>query len=208
MLTIENLKMIQSNNINSKILQQRITTYNELKSKVTDRLAEQDQILQTIENIEREESSVRAEVRESESRLNRAGQDVIRAKEMVDRMKNQGSDSISAFPPSTRDILKQIEMYERDRKWRGTTPIGPLGRFVKITDEKFTNVIESLLDQVLNGYAVDNDHDYQLLQKILHHFRVRAPVFKARFRKEFNFEAGRPDRSLTTAFDVLNVFFN
>ena len=128
------------------------------------------------------------------------------SKETLHHLQNQGNDRISAFGSDTRQILNDIDRFDAERKWRGHKPVGPIGLFVKITEEKFSTVVESVLDKVLNGYVVENDHDYQLLQKILSQYRGgRVPVFKTRFQKGLDFESGRPSKELKTMYDVLNV---
>ena len=189
----------------SELLEKRIAQVNEIKRKLTDNDRELVQIGQTLELLDAQESQMVNQMLEAESKLSRAGQDIKRLKEMIYNLKNQGSDRVSAFGPNTGNILKQIDTFAAEGKWRGSKPIGPFGRFVKLTDDRFSAVVESTLDSTLNGYFVDNDQDYHLLRKILLHYKSKAPVFKAKPNKKLDFESGRPSRDLKTILDVLNV---
>jgi chromosome segregation ATPase len=108
------------------------------------------------------EDSVRG-ARDAEQAL---GGEVRTLQEALQRVQQSGDDKLKVYGPATSHVRQMIEQYAAEGKWRGQTPIGPFGMYVKIREPKFSQICESLFGRILNAFGVETHQDRQLLGQI------------------------------------------
>ncbi|KAF9585666.1 Structural maintenance of chromosomes protein 6 [Lunasporangiospora selenospora] len=113
---------------------------------------------------------------QSHTAINRSKNELSEVKERIRQMHGQKQDSLKAFGPSITEVLRDIEETTRNRGWQGEPPVGPLGRHVKLRDQRWAPAIESALGGVLNAFAVQNYRDRATLSKILRAHRCSSDV--------------------------------
>jgi chromosome segregation ATPase len=160
---------------------------------------------QEIESLEREDDRLGHLLQELEPQMGKKRNDIHRMRDNIGALRNQSGDQLSRFGAHVRQILEEIDRYESQRKWRGSKPIGPFGRYVKLLNQRFGTVIESALDKNLNAFSVDNHEDYHLLRSILSKYRNESSIFIYKARGELDISGGRPSRELRTIYDFLQV---
>lgn len=76
------------------------------------------------------------------------------------------SDSLNGFGPNVPAIVADID----SMTWR-QKPIGPIGRHVKLKDEKWSYCLEAFFGAQLNSFVVTNQDDERQLQELLKRHR-------------------------------------
>lgn len=76
-------------------------------------------------------------------------------------------DNLRPFGEGIAAVLQDIHSMANQRKWRGQTPIGPLGKFVKLKDLKWGDLVEANLGATLNAFVVETREDEELLRSTL-----------------------------------------
>ena len=97
--------------------------------------------------------------------------DLQESRDRIRQIEAQKQNALKAFGPMIPDVLRDIEEVTRRRGWRGDAPVGPLGRHVKLREEKWAQVLESALGGVLNAFAITEDADRTTLNGILKKYR-------------------------------------
>lgn len=103
-----------------------------------------------------------------------------------------------------RNVINEIEVYAKQGRWFGFTPVGPFGLHVTLNKREYSKILETLLAQSLNSFAVENHNDHSLLQSILKRHQCYNPVLKVS-RDSFDYSQGVPDRSFLTALHCLEI---
>ncbi|KAF9924950.1 Structural maintenance of chromosomes protein 6 [Linnemannia zychae] len=143
-------------------------------------------------------------VEEMSSRYEQANSVVARARrdrtenaQRINEIKAQMQNSLKAFGATIPEVLQDIEDVTRRRGWRGEVPTGPLGRHVKLKEQAYKDIIESVLSPVLNSFAVTNDQDRSTLMNILKKHNCRSDVILTK-KIMFDYTDKEPsDRYLT-----------
>ncbi|TIC45393.1 P-loop containing nucleoside triphosphate hydrolase protein [Wallemia mellicola] len=106
-------------------------------------------------------------------------------------------DRKAAFGNKMPAILQEID----NQTWI-EKPIGPLGRYVKLTDNRWSKVLESVLGGTLNAFACTNLQDRRKLLGILKRNGASSGVIQMG-EKSFDFSAGEPSSEFVTIDRVL-----
>jgi chromosome segregation ATPase len=196
-LKLDSRSQSQASNYSHQIsvLQKQIANESQVKNEMN----------QQIEALEREEDRLGQLVHELEPQIVKKTSDVQRMRDNMAALRNQSGDQLSRFGANVPKILEEIDRLESQRRWRGSKPVGPFGRYVKLMNQKFGTVIESALDKNLNAFSVDNHDDYHLLRSILSKHRNESSVFIYKARGDLDISGGRPSRELHTIYDFIQV---
>jgi chromosome segregation ATPase len=192
-------------NASAEIVRARKESLEKLKQRKLAGEEEEIAIVRELESLEQNISAIRDRLRVLENEFSVAKDQVSKGKDAIANLKRQETNRLSAFGPRMGNILKDIDECERAGNWRGAKPIGPFGLYVKLNDQKYRRVVESLLDPLLNSFAVDNDADYQRLQRILRNNETSIPVLKYQRKVDFDFSSGRPSSEFKTVLDILKI---
>jgi chromosome segregation ATPase len=78
-------------------------------------------------------------------------------------LNSQRTDPLAAFGVNVQMVLQEIDR----SRWYGNKPVGPLGRYVKLNEPAYKDLIEANLGQLLCAFAVQDPKDKAQLQRIL-----------------------------------------
>lgn len=74
-------------------------------------------------------------------------------KTSIEKLTREKNDKLISYGQEMRDVLRAIDDYDRQGKWRGRKPIGPFGQYIELKQDckEYGKVIESHLNNTLNG---------------------------------------------------------
>ena len=129
------------------------------------------------------------------------------------QLKGTSQSAMKAYHDKMPSVLEEIQ------KRRGVfkqMPIGPLGSFVKIKKEQWSQICENVFGRALNGFLVSNYQDLERLREILSAKNwypqqdydltngSDVPVFVSK-RDMFDYSSGEPDAQYDTVLRILEV---
>ena len=103
------------------------------------------------------------ELESAQRNLQQADKEVENANGALRAANAVRGNALGAFGPKMGEIRQAVA---RDKGWAGQTPIGPIGLHVKLKDSKWSDVIESSLNSVLNCFIITDVRDRERLRRI------------------------------------------
>jgi len=126
---------------------------------------------ETLATLEQQVDERRGRVEHVNAAVSRGKRELQETKERIRQLEDQKQNSLRAFGPSMPEVLQAIQEVTEKGGWRGVAPVGPLGRHVKLHEQRWAPIIESALGNVLNAFAVTTDVDRTTLFGILRRHR-------------------------------------
>ncbi|KAJ2345114.1 Structural maintenance of chromosomes protein 6, partial [Coemansia sp. RSA 2618] len=143
------------------------------------------------------------ELRDTEKQLK---QDVEKGRRQVERVKaglqelmQQTSDQMSAFGRGVKEALVAI----KKTQWSGMEPIGPIGKYIKLRDPKWSRIIETTLDKSLNSFLVESHSDRVKLDAIFRRSGCQSRIIVCK-TELFDYSQGEPSKEYLTILRALN----
>ncbi|CAD6976177.1 unnamed protein product [Tilletia controversa] len=122
-------------------------------------------------------------------------QKTIAAKETAIATMTQGrTQKLLVYGGSIMRVLQAIDDYPR---WI-QKPLGPLGSYVKLRDERWSEVVEAVLTNLLPAFLVTNFNDQKVLGQLLKNHQMHGVSILVAPNDDFDFSAGEPDPSILT----------
>ncbi|PWA00132.1 hypothetical protein BB558_003826 [Smittium angustum] len=153
-----------------------------------------------LQNLDTERSNYQRLIAQTTEKSESIKKKITETKFHMERLKQQESDSLMAFGKATSKVVLEISK----TRWNGMTPVGPIGKFIKLKDRKWSPVIETILDRTLNMFMVDNHGDRVLLDKIMKKYGYQSGILVCK-PELFDYSAGEPDRSFLTVLRAIEV---
>ncbi|KAJ8329746.1 Structural maintenance of chromosomes protein 6 [Batrachochytrium dendrobatidis] len=161
--------------------------------------------LQLRDDIEARLNKLKTEQGEIQEYVNDKMDALARSEDRLKQLHDQKVNKLRMFGERMPEIVRMINEYDRNGRWRGKKPIGPLGMYVQLEREEFSYVVESLLSSSLSAMVVDNHDDMRLMQDIAKKCGFpHMTVFKCS-AKSVNFQSGEPDQNLLTVYRSIKV---
>lgn len=82
---------------------------------------------------------------------------------MINKCKEQEKNSLAPYGVDIKGVLHSISKAH----WHGDTPIGPLGLYVKLKDQKWAQLLRAQLGNLMMSFACTDARDRPQLKKIL-----------------------------------------
>ncbi|GAB5592606.1 Structural maintenance of chromosomes protein 6 [Umbelopsis nana] len=115
-------------------------------------------------------------------------------------MESQRENRLRAFGQKMPEL---VEVINRERRWRGRTPVGPFGRYIKLECPEFANVLETTIGRMLNNFVVETFEDKRLLSQMLDRMNLsNCQIFVAKY-DIFDYSSGEPDPHFLTTLRAL-----
>ncbi|KAI0244699.1 Structural maintenance of chromosomes protein 6 [Massospora cicadina] len=152
------------------------------------RLKEEDVALSTLATQMQALDGERRQIMEKQSSCHRQLQEMQRSRE--DRLAAYGS----AMPKVLSDIQKES-------RWRDK-PLGPLGRYLELSDPRWSNIVEQLLDKALTSFIVTSHEDRHILSAILNRNQCPSIIYVCNL-DNFDYSGGEPDPRFVTILRTL-----
>ncbi|CAG8723013.1 11983_t:CDS:10, partial [Racocetra persica] len=160
---------------------------------------ERHELLTKTENLVEKLEHIRNEKRSIVQNIRRTEDDILRHNDLIQQLRDQKSDNLKAFGPSIPDVLNAIA---HENRWY-KRPVGPFGRYIKLTKPEWRNTLESVIGSSLTAFSVSNHHDQQLLSGILKRFHCNSPIIVGEDDR-FDFSSGEPSGRFLTILRALH----
>ncbi|CAO3671505.1 unnamed protein product [Umbelopsis ramanniana] len=137
---------------------------------------------------------------EMEVDLRRTERERNEVEKAIKDMRSQKENRLRAFGHSMPELVERIS---QEKRWRGRTPVGPFGRYIKLERPEFANVLESTIGRLLNNFVVETFEDKRLLSQMLdRHGLSNCQIFVAKY-DIFDYSSGEPDSKFLTILRAL-----
>ncbi|KAK8163102.1 putative DNA repair protein Rad18 [Phyllosticta citrichinensis] len=100
-------------------------------------------------------------------------EEVNQQKDRINRLRSNQGKWMSAFP---RELPQLLQAIERNKNKFRDTPVGPIGREIKLLKPKWSPILERSYGKSLAGFAVTNKRDESTLRELMKSARYDAPV--------------------------------
>ncbi|KAJ2706776.1 Structural maintenance of chromosomes protein 6, partial [Coemansia spiralis] len=143
--------------------------------------------------------------------LNRAREqrkaEAERARSLVEKasaglgeLMRQTSDRFSAFGRGVREALDAVGR----EAWPGMVPIGPVGMHIRLRDPRWSRIIETTLDKVLNAFLVASHADRTRLDAIFRRCGCQSRIIVCS-QELFDYSQGEPSAEYMTILRALDI---
>jgi chromosome segregation ATPase len=159
----ENQKLSGDHRELNRIRETKITA---LENKKEGLIRSMDEISQRMDELQNQMSETDQLKRRQEHHLQDIGNECKGIQDRIRQVNSQKQNSLLAYGREMPNVVKAIDEYDKRNMWKGAKPIGPFGKFVKLENRKYKDVVETILNKMLNSFGVDNSEDFQTLKKI------------------------------------------
>ncbi|KDE09053.1 hypothetical protein MVLG_00771 [Microbotryum lychnidis-dioicae p1A1 Lamole] len=180
---------------------------------IHDRIAKNEDEIRRHEQIVLEVDQERLELEEGRSTLlqklevaapliSRYQKEAVNLRKRIQNVEASRSNSMLAYGPKMPAFLRDVDAMRWTKK-----PLGPVGRYIEVRDQQWSNVIESLCGRILNAFVVSNEQDRIKLSALLHRHGVGSvhSIIKLRYDDTFDCSGGEPDANLLTVLRAIKI---
>ena len=107
-------------------------------------------------NVRREEMDFRAARDQARTRI-------VECENQIKMIKDSEKNSLAPYGSGMESVLREIQKM----RWHGQQPVGPLGRFVKLKDPRWTDVLRVNLSNPMLSWAITDGRDRPPLKTLL-----------------------------------------
>jgi len=138
----------------------------------------------------------RAEVPRKEKQM-----DVTNLKKKLADLNNRRPNPLAGYDGNFQRLLQAIQ---QDSGF-SEKPVGPMGLHVKLLSPEWSDILESVLGNALNGFVVTNKQDQVRLQALMRQFHLGwAPIFIGN-AQPIDTSRNEPDPAFKTILRVLEI---
>lgn len=151
---------------------------------------------------DRENDKTRAEeaLAEQKEPVARARRELQAAESALSATQRDQGDEMRGYDRRIKDVLAAIH---RETRWR-VKPVGPMGRYIRITQPEWTSILEKSFGAVLNSFVVTDKDDQAILSRIIENTGMKdVSVFISRARGPLSTDGKEPDAALSTVYRIL-----
>ncbi|KAJ1734410.1 Structural maintenance of chromosomes protein 6, partial [Coemansia biformis] len=193
----ERARLVDSDTAGKERLKAKVQ---ELDGVVADQEAEISTLQAQQKNLESRSLELNRARDQRKAEVDRARAHVERASAGLGDMMRQTSDQLSAFGRGVREAL---EMAKRE-KWHSMAPIGPIGKHIKLRDPRWSRVIETTLDKVLNAFLVGSHADRAALDAIFRRCGCQSRIIVCS-QELFDYSQGEPSSEYMTILRAVDI---
>lgn len=113
------------------------------------------------ELIKRDDIKSKGQAADDEKR--RLQERITECQTMINKCKEQEKNSLAPYGLDIKGVLQSISRSQ----WHGDTPIGPLGLYVKLKDQRWAQLLRAQLGNFMTSFACTDARDRVQLKKIL-----------------------------------------
>ncbi|KAG9315735.1 P-loop containing nucleoside triphosphate hydrolase protein [Chiua virens] len=168
-------------------------------------VAEADRRLKDVIERKRQELNKRDEIKSkgqaAEEKRKQLQERVSECQTMMNKCKEQEKNSLAPYGNDIKGVLQSISRAH----WHGATPIGPLGLFVKLKDQKWGQLLRAQLGLFMTSFACTDARDRSQLKKILDQSRNSHASVIISEKDLFDYRSGEPREDVLTVLRALEV---
>lgn len=120
---------------------------------------------------------------------------------LCSRLVDASRNSVAAFGAGVPDLVRAIN---QEGRWH-RKPVGPIGTHLKLKDQKWAPVLESVIGNTLNAFCVTNHHDRKLLENLKRRVKCNQVPILTGSDEPFDFSQGEPPADIVTVLRVLDI---
>lgn len=110
-------------------------------------------------NARREEADFQATRAQAKSRI-------VECENQIKMIKDSEKNALAPYGSGMESVLREIQK----TRWHGQQPVGPLGRFVKLKDPRWTDVLRVNLSNPMLSWAITDGRDRPPLKALLERY--------------------------------------
>lgn len=110
-----------------------------------------------------ERDEVKSKGQAAENKRNQLQERITDCQTMISKCKEQEKNSLAPYGHDIKGVLQSINKM----RWHGDTPVGPLGLYVKLEDQKWASLLRGQLGNLMTSFACTDVRDRPQLKKIL-----------------------------------------
>ncbi|KAJ2779925.1 Structural maintenance of chromosomes protein 6 [Coemansia javaensis] len=181
------------------------------KERARARIAELDE---AVAEHEAEIATLQAQQKKLEARTHELSRDHAQRAAAADRARAQAERTAAALADMTRQTSDQLSAFGRGVRealaliarepWRGMPPVGPIGKFIRLRDPRWSRIIETTLDKVLNAFLVASHADRATLDALFRRCGCQSRIIVCS-PELFDYSQGEPDPEHVTILRALDI---
>lgn len=185
---------------------QKLENQDKLKGQLEDVTSQINQDEERRDSLDNDIERLQSELEQARSRQRDADNKVQKERDHLNDLKKNERDTWSAFAegPKNVDFKGFMADFEKQTNNFKEPPLGPVGRYVKLVDEKWSTVLEQVLKRMLSSFIVFNKEDEEKLSRLLTRYGLKNSII-LRKHDLFDYSHGMPDSQYTTILDVLEI---
>ncbi|KAJ2662182.1 Structural maintenance of chromosomes protein 6 [Coemansia sp. RSA 1199] len=196
-ITVERDRLVDKDSAGRERLRE---TIHDLEAEVTDQEAEISSLQEQQKTLEDRSLELRNSEKQLKVDVEKSRRQVERVKTGLQELTQQTSDQMSAFGRGVKDALVAI----KKTQWSGMEPIGPIGKFIKLRDPKWSQVIETILNKPLNSFLVETHSDRTKLDAIFRRCGCQSQIVVCK-TELFDYSQGEPNENYLTVLRALHI---
>ncbi|KAJ1962491.1 Structural maintenance of chromosomes protein 6 [Dipsacomyces acuminosporus] len=165
--------------------------------------SEEDQISSLLEQ-QRQYEGRSGELRDardaSERTVEKHRAQVKKTQDGLEDLMRQTSNHMNAFGRGVPEALSLISK----AKWQNMTPVGPIGKYLKVRDSRWARIIETTLDKSLNAFLVESHADRTALDAIFRRCGCQSRIIICS-SEMFDYSQGEPSTEFLTILRALDI---
>jgi structural maintenance of chromosomes protein 6 len=146
-------------------------------------------------------ATARSEFTKVDEAKRQKAEDVRQQQDRLAQLKERNEVADTVFHPNMTQILADIR---REKRFQNT-PIGPLGKHVKLLAPEWSSIIEKSFGASLGSFVCLSKHDEQLLRTIFKKYRGPSPSIVLGNSKKLDTSGKEPDEQFQTVMRVLEI---
>jgi len=191
-------------NINNNERERQEIKIQELNHSISELIKKKDEIKIDLENNNNEINQSKKDEELLKDELQTLDDEIHSLNQNINRLNSQKKDRVKAFHDRYPDILRTVEEYDRQGRWENGKPVGPFGMYIVIKNEykEWSNIIETLLKNIVSAMGVFSHNDRKLMQSILTKYNCNAAVYVCR-KEKIDFSKGEPEEKYLTVLRAI-----
>eukprot|EP00054_Salpingoeca_dolichothecata_P030049 m.241366 g.241366 ORF g.241366 m.241366 type:complete len:1125 (+) comp26586_c0_seq3:158-3532(+) len=209
----------EKNELELQIEEQKNATRRNLQGEQAQRAKEMDELEARLQNLQESlrdkrtlAESLDASIRQEENRdvtLSREQAKLNdkrrKVKEDINKFTASKSNRVRLFGAHMPNVLSAIQ---REKSWH-VQPLGPIGMYLSVKHEMWSQAVEKLLGKLMFGFLVHDHHDYGLLKEIFRRCikQNKPQIFMSKISDTLypDFKRDVPQCDYPTVFDMLEI---
>lgn len=106
---------------------------------------------------------------ELEQKHRRLKNEETKTNQYIESLKAQRENKMAAYG---RNMPQLLDAIQKETRWRGRTPIGPIGSYLSAKYPQYVDVLEVILKRSMANFVVETFDDSRLLNAMLRRFEL------------------------------------
>jgi chromosome segregation ATPase len=179
----------------------------QLDNEIQHRQQQQIEWDQTVTSLNDDMNINNENIRTKQSTIDCIQNELKQKEQDFDELKKIDKDKTNVYGNWMSDCLKAIENENRFHK----KPIGPLGRYIRCTDSRWSYAVEKHLAPIMSSFICTDVHDERILLELFDYYcrRYRPTIFVMKFSNQVHDVSGTLERirraNLLSIYQVLKI---